>query len=391
MNNRPKGPSTRAVHGGGSPIDDGVPPDTVFMGSVFPFDDAADAARRFEEGEGYVYSRWANPTVAELERAIADLEGAEACVAFASGMGAIYGVLATVLGPGDHVVAPRAIYAETAKVLRLHFARFGIETTFVDMTDLGAVEKAITSRTRLLWVETPANPVLAVTDLGAVVSLGRANDVCIVSDNTFATPYHQNPLVHGVDLVVHSATKGICGHGDALGGVVAGARDRVDAIREEALRGAGAVMAPMTAWLVRRGLRTMAIRCAQSSATAQDLATRLSHREGVARVYYPGLASHPGHGIAARQMVRGFGSMIAFELQGGADQGRRVHDRLALFTRAVSLGDVRSLVTHAASTTHHSMPREQRIEAGISDGLLRLSIGIEDVEDLWSDLDQALA
>ncbi|HJL21970.1 MAG TPA: aminotransferase class I/II-fold pyridoxal phosphate-dependent enzyme, partial [Polyangiaceae bacterium LLY-WYZ-15_(1-7)] len=294
------------------------------------------------------------------------------------------------LEAGGHVLAPRGIYAETAKLLRTHFERFGVRFDFVDMTDLAAVEAALGADTRVVWCETPANPTLAVYDIAALAERARSVGAALVVDSTFATPYHQHPLELGADLVVHSATKGIGGHGDALGGVAVGSREKVDAVRSVAVRAAGGVLAPHNAWMLSRGLRTLGLRMERSSANAQELAQRLEADERIARVFYPGLASHPQHSVAARQMKRGFGALVAFELVGGLPAGRRAYDAFEVLTRAVSLGDLRTLVSHPASTTHFSMPAAQRAAAGISDGLFRMSVGVEDVEDLWEDLDRAM-
>jgi methionine-gamma-lyase len=389
MTKRP-GPSTLAVHGG-----DDVDPETgaldapLVMSSAFAFADARDAVKRFEDdGEGFVYGRWGNPTVAAFEAKMAALEGAEAAAGFASGMGAIVGAIGAFTSAGDHVVAPRGVYAETSRALTAHFARFGVTTTFVDTSSPGRIAEAIDPRTRVVWVETPANPTLAVTDLADAKR--QAGDALLFVDSTFATPFHQNPLRHGADLVVHSATKGIGGHGDVIGGVVAGGAEHVARVRDVGGRIGGATMSPMSAWLLARGARTLALRQNRASATAATLAERLDGDPRVSVVHYPGLASHPGYAVAVRQMERGFGALLSFEVAGGEARGRRAHDGVRLITRAVSLGDVRTLITHPASTTHHSMPRDRRLEAGITDGLMRLSVGIEDVEDLWSDLDRAL-
>jgi methionine-gamma-lyase len=265
----------------------------------------------------------------------------------------------------------------------------GIETTFVDQTDPAAYERAIGPRTKVLYVETPANPTLTVTDLRAVTALARARGVVVVADNTFATPYCQRPLAHGVDLVIHSMTKMLGGHGDAIGGVVVGERARIEAIKETAIKTFGGILSPFSAMLISRGIRTFTLRARQSCETAVTLANALVKHPAVARVHYPGLESHPGHVVARRQMSS-FGSLVAFEVRGGVEQGRKVLERCRIVTHAVSLGDTRSLVTHPASTTHFSMPEAARHAAGIEDGLLRVSCGIEETEDVVADVLQAL-
>lgn len=390
MTDRTSGLSTTAVHAGEPRLGQGPLDEPLCLSSAFGFADAEQAAAAFRgESDAYIYGRWANPTVESLEAKLAALEGAEAAVATASGMAAIAGTFSALVERGGHVVAPRALYAETARLLRERLPRFGIDTTFVDGTSTEAFADALRPETRVLYVETPANPTLAITDLGAVAALGRARNLVTVADNTFATPACQRPLEHGIDVVVHSMTKGLCGHGDAIGGVVASNKAMRDRIADVAVKGNGSVLAPFNAFLIARGIRTLGLRTERSSASALTLARWLADRRGVRRVHYPGLLDHPGHALATRQMRR-YGSLLAFELEGGLDAGRRVLDRVSLVRHAVSLGDVRSLITHPASTTASTMPEADRRAAGIDDGLLRLSVGIEDVEDLVADLDHAL-
>ena len=385
--------ATLAVHAGdhADPHTKALEPPVV-LASAYAFDSADDAAAQFRgEIEGHIYTRWSNPTVRALEEKIAALEGAEASVAFASGMAAVAASFYALCVTGDHVVASSSLYAETARLLREQMPRVGIETTFVDTTDLDAVRAAMRPRTRVLYAETPANPTLAISDLAALARIAHEGGVRLVVDGTFATPYHQQPLALGADVVLHSATKSISGHGDTIGGVASGARDVMKLLRDTGVRTAGAPMAPMTAMLIARGARTLFLRMERASANAAWLAQRLAEDPRIEVVHYPGLPSHPHHALAKQQMQRGFGAMIAFEVKGGLPAGKRAYDRLELIARAVSLGDVRSLMTHPASTTSHSMPREDRIRAGITDGLMRMSVGIEDREDLWADLDGALA
>lgn len=363
----------------------------IVQSTAFAFADAEDARAQFAgERDGHIYTRWRNPTVEAFEQKVAALERGPAAVALASGMGAVFGALLAHLRAGDHIVAPAGLYAETAKLLRGPLARMGVSVSFVAMHDPAVVAAAMTPATRALWVETPANPTLAIYDIAALAKLAHAHGALLFADNTFATPHHQRPLELGADLVVHSATKAIGGHGDAVGGVVVGSAPRVAAVREAAVRTTGNVMAPMTAWLLARGARTLPLRAGRAAATAATLAERLSQDPRVERVHYPGLVSHPGHELAKRQMRAGFGALLSFEVRGGVDVGRRAYDAVELVTRAVSLGDVRTLITHPAATTHASMTPAQRRAADIGDGLLRLSVGIEDEADLWEDLDQAL-
>jgi methionine-gamma-lyase len=392
---------TLAVHAGESPDPtSGALEPPITLASAYAFESAEDAAEQFRAGSGkrgHIYTRWSNPTVEALEQKLAALEGAEASVVLASGMAAVTGAIETFVGSGDHVVAPRGLYAETARLLRERMPRFGVTTTFLDDVSVETYRRAITPRTRIVYAETPANPTLAITDLRALADMLRAcaseahpSGMLLVVDGTFATPYHQRPLAHGADLVLHSMTKAISGHGDAIGGVVSGRASLIASLRADAARTAGAVISPLTAMLVSRGVRTLGLRMKQASASALELARRLEADPRIERVHYPGLPSHPHHALANRQMERGHGAMIAFEVRGGLEAGARVYDAVQVISRAVSLGDARSLLTHPASTTSASMPRADRLAGGISDGMMRLSVGIEDVEDLWADLDHAL-
>lgn len=387
--------STACVHGGERPDPaTGALEPPLHLASAFAFDDAAQAAGAFSgENEHLIYGRWGNPTVSNLEAKVTALEapgepaGFDAC-ATASGMAAIAATLLTLCDAGDHIVAPRSMYGESARLLRERLPRLGITTTFVDQTDPSSYERAITESTRVLYVETPANPTLTVTDLAAVVTIARARGLVVVADNTFATPYCQRPLAHGVDLVVHSMTKAIGGHGDAIGGVVVGDPARIRAIKETAIKTFGGVLAPFNALLIARGIRTFALRAKQANHTAQALARALAEHKSVVCVHYPGLPTHPGHAIARRQMSS-YGALVAFEVE-SLEHGKRVLEAVRVVTHAVSLGDVRSLITHPASTTHFSMPAEARRSAGIGDGLLRISCGIEESVDVVADVMAAL-
>lgn len=387
--------STTCVHGGEKPdAATGALETPLVMSSAFAFDDAKQAAGAFNgENDHLIYGRWRNPTVSALESKLVALEANsdeafDAC-ATASGMAAITAAVIACCGAGDHVVAPRSMYGESARLLRERLPRLGIETTFVDQTDATAYERALLPTTKLLYVETPANPTLQLTDLRAVSSLARARSLRLVVDNTFATPYCQRPLAHGADLVVHSMTKALGGHGDAIGGCIVGARDLVAFARELAVKSFGGVLSPFNAMLVARGLRTFVLRAKQANFTANALAQALADHPRIERVHYPGHAGHPQHELAERQMSS-FGALVAFEVKGGVEAGRRVLEGVRVVTHAVSLGDVRSLVTHPASTTHSTMPADARRAAGISDGLLRISCGIEETDDVVADVLRAL-
>lgn len=389
--------STLCVHAGERPDPaTGAIDAPVHLSSAFAFDDAEQAAGAFRgENDHLIYGRWRNPTVSALEAKVAALESGDDACATASGMAAISAVLLTLCEAGDHVVAPRSIYGESARLMRERLPRLGITTTFVDQTDPEAYARALDAaaaagaNARLLYVESPANPTLALTDVRAVAALARARGLLVVADNTFATPYGQRPLALGADLVVHSMTKQLGGHGDAIGGVVVGGVELVARVREAALKSFGGILSPLNAMLISRGMRTFALRARQANQTAQALADALGAHPAVARVHYPGHPSHPQHALAQAQMSA-YGALVAFELRGGLEAGKRVLERVRLVTHAVSLGDVRSLITHPASTTHSSMPREARLAGGVSDGLLRVACGIEETDDVVGDLLAAL-
>ena len=384
--------ATACVHAGDFEDATGALDPPIVLSNAFGFASAEEAADAFQgKTSAYIYGRWGNPTVEALEAKLAALEGTEAACATASGMAAISGCLLAHCGQGSHVVAPRAMYAESARLLRERLPRLGIETTFIDATDAGAYERALRPSTRVLYAETPANPNLAITDIGAVVALARSRGLVTLADNTFATPFAQTPHALGVDLVVHSMTKALGGHGDAIGGCVCGRKSDVDLVRDLVIKGFGGIISPFTAFLVARGMRTLAVRQRQQCASAAVLARRLAAHPRVSVVHHPSLESHPGHGLALRQM-HAFGALLSFELagEGALERGKELLRRVRTLTHAVSLGDVRSLIVHPASTTHSTMPPEARAAAHLSDGLLRLSVGIESVDDLWGDLEQAL-
>lgn len=388
--------STASVHAGEAPDPaTGALDPPIVLSSAFGFASADEAAGAFrKENDAYIYGRWGNPTVEALEAKLCALEGAERAAATASGMAAISGAILSLCENGSHIVAPRAMYAESARLFRERLPRFGVTTTFVDALDPAAYAQAITPATRVLYIETPSNPVLGITDIAAVVALARAHGKVTIADNTFATPFAQTPLALGVDLVVHSMTKALGGHGDAIGGAICGGTANVERARDLVVKGFGGVISPFTAYMIARGLRTFALRQRQSCETAAFLAARLREHPRVAAVHHPSLPTHPGHALAARQM-HAYGTLLSFELaatekESAIDGGRRVLESVRTITHAVSLGDVRSLLTHPASTTHSTMPRSDREAGGISDGLLRLSVGIESAADLWNDLARSL-
>lgn len=381
---------TKAVHAG----DDhdshfGALSVPIYPASVFAFPNADEAsAIHNEEKPGYYYGRLGNPTQTALESAMCELENGHAALALASGMAAVSGVVLSIVRSGDHIVAPVSGYSTTQNFFR-HIERFGIETTFIDATDAEKYRSAIRPNTKLLWIETPSNPLVLVTDIAAVVAIAREKGLTTVADNTFATPFNQRPLEMGVDAVIHSATKYLGGHSDLTAGVIVGSSEIVDAVRHAANKFYGGNIAPQVAWLVMRGIKTLALRMERHNANAQAIAEALAVHPKVAAVYYPGLASHPNHDIAARQMAPGFGGMIGLDV-GTVEAGKALVNSVKLCTLATSLGGVETILQHSASMTHAAIPAEERQKAGISDGLIRLSVGIEDVKDLIADLTQAL-
>jgi cystathionine beta-lyase/cystathionine gamma-synthase len=391
MASRERGFTTTAIHGGRIPDANKSVVAPIYQTATFRYDTVEEGARLgAETGPGYFYSRWGNPTTDLFEQKVALLEGAEAALATSSGMAAIATAVVGLLEAGDHVVAPKAVYQATFQLLQEVLPRYGVETTFLDDPDVAAYERALRPRTRLLYIETPNNPALGVIDIAGVVALARARGAYTVADNTFATPYNQRPLSLGVDLVCHSATKYLGGHHDVTAGVIAGSRE---AIRRcvKTMRIFGGVLDPFAAYLLIRGVATLGLRMERHNANALALARRFGEHRKVARVNYPGLSEHPRHDVAARQMPGGFGGMMSIELAGDVAAGARCVEALRVAKLAVSLGGVSTLVTHPASTTSVNMPREVRLAAGIADGLIRISVGIEDLNDLIDDFDQALA
>jgi len=383
---------TRAIHAGESPgPDPGSHVVPIYQTSTFIFDDAEQGARRFAgEESGYIYTRLGNPTVRALEEKMADLENAEDAVAFGSGMGAISAAFLQMLSAGDHVVSIRTIYGCTYALLTGMLKRFGIEVTFVDGRDIDAIRDAVRPNTRMLYGETPANPNMALVDLEAFAALGKETGIPTVIDNTFMSPALQRPIDWGVDVVVHSATKYLGGHGDVIGGILVGSSDFVGQIKDDVLKDVGAVLGPFDAWLLIRGLKTLPLRMSRHNENAQRVAEFLQAHPAVSSVHYPGLPSHPQHALATRQNPMGFGGMISFHLDGGITAGRRLLNAVNVCTLAVSLGACDTLIQHPASMTHSTLDQEQLIAAGIDPGLIRLSVGLEHVDDIIDDLRDAL-
>ena len=390
-NPRTLGRDTLTIHAGGEvdPATRAVAP-PIYQSSTFAFASCAQGAALFagEEG-GYVYTRMGNPTIARLEQAVAALEGGAGGFATGSGMGALCTVFFALLGAGDHVVGTDSVYGPSRVVLERDFSRFGVTSTFVDTSDRAAVEAAMTPATRLLLVETPANPTIVLSDLAAMAKIAHAHGALLFVDNTFATPILQRPIEHGADVVMHSMTKFINGHTDVVAGMIVPASDELCRRIRPAHAYLGACMDPHQAWLTLRGLRTLALRVRASMANAIEVARYLERHPKIEWVRYPGLESHPQYELAGRQMD-GPGALVSFEVKGGVEAGVRLLDSVQLMTLAVSLGGVETLIQHPSSMTHAAMSREARLAAGISDGLVRLSVGCENADDLVADLEQAL-
>jgi methionine-gamma-lyase len=384
--------ATLAVHAGESPCPATGALDTpICQSTTFVAADADEMAAVYDEKKfGYMYTRYGNPTIRALEEKVAALEGAEAALAFSTGMAAISSAILGYVKSGDHVVAARSLYGAAYNFLNTKLPRMGAATTFVASSKVEDFSAALRPNTRLIYFESPSNPVLEIIDIAGLAEMARARGIPTMIDNTFASPALQQPLKLGVTIVVHSATKYLCGHGDAMGGIVAGPRDYIAFLIHEVIRDFGGVISPFNAWLILRGIRTLHLRMPAHCANAQQVAEFLARHPKVEHVNYPGLPSHPGHEIAKKQM-RGFGAMISFEVKGGYEGGKRVMDGVKIFARAASLGDTRSLIVHSASTSHRAVPREQRLAVGVTDGLVRISVGVEAAEDLIADLDQALA
>ena len=387
-----RSPETLAIHAGQEPdpVYGGVSV-PIYQSSTFAFASAEQGAARFAGKEkGFIYTRIANPTVRALEESLATLEGGFDASATASGMAAVTTIYTALLEKDAHIVGTASIYGPSRTVIENEFSRFGVRSDFVDTSDIRNVEKALRPETKLLFVETPANPTLALTDLKACARIARERGITFAVDNTFSSPLLQNPLALGADIVMHSLTKFINGHSDVVGGAIIAREEALHKRLRKVLVLMGGTMDPHQAWLVLRGVRTLALRVEKSQANAGALAPWLAAHPKVAWVNYPGLESHPQYALAKEQM-KGFGSMLCFGLRGGYEAGRKMINAVELCTLAVSLGGIESLIQHPASMTHAGLPKEHREMAGITDDLIRLSVGCEGVEDIRADLEQALA
>ena len=368
--------------------------DPIFLTSSFVYESAAQAAARFGgEEPGNIYSRFTNPTVRAFEQRLAALEGGEACVAFASGMAAIAGTFFSLLAPGDHVVSSRSVFGTTNVVFDRYLKKFGIETTMVDLKDLSSWEAAIRPETKLLFLETPSNPLSEIGDIAALAKLAHDNGALLVVDNCFCTPALQKPLELGADIIIHSATKYLDGQGRCLGGAVVGAKPQMDEVLGF-VRSAGACMSPFNAWVFLKGLETLSLRMEAQSARTLELAQWLETQPGIARVHYAGLSSHPQHELAGRQQSA-YGAVMSIEVEDAAgNRDRQAAWRFIDATKMISitanLGDVKTTVTHPASTTHGRVAEEEKRRAGVTENLIRLAIGLESVKDLKADLERGL-
>ncbi len=363
----------------------------IFQSSTFAFENVEHGAAVFRgEDPSYVYTRLGNPTQAALETELAFLEQGEAALALASGMAAATTAVLTCCRTGDHIVAGDTLYGGTHQLFTQTLPRLGIAVTEVPAADPQNFADAITERTKLVYLESPANPTLVLTDIAAVAEIAHARGVPVLVDNTFCTPYLQNPLTLGADIVLHSATKYIGGHGDTVAGILVGRQDWILQARMEILRDVGGCISPFNAWLLLRGLKTLPVRMDRHMENAMEVAQFLAYHPKITEVIYPGLKTHPQHALAKRQQ-RGFGGMISFMVEGGREAGRTVMDSVQLCTLAVSLGDVDTLIEHPASMTHSTYGEDELKKVGIDPAMVRLSVGLENVEDIIADLRQALA
>lgn len=384
--------NTKAIHAGQEhdPVT-GAHVSPIYQTSTYVLPNTEEAIRLNQnQDQGFTYTRFGSPSAAELERKIAILEGAEAALAVSSGMAAISTALLSVLKAGDHVVAGDVIYGCTFALVKSVLTDLGIEATMVDTSDLSQIENAIRPNTKCVYIETPANPTLRITDIAGAAEIAHKNGAKLIVDSTFASPYLQNPLSLGADIVVHSATKFLCGHGTVVAGVLAGSKELMDRARFPILQVFGAVISPFDAWLLMQGMKTLGMRMQRHCENAMKVAEFLSKHPQVEKVYYPGLESHPTHETAKKQMKNGYGGLMSVDIKGGIEAGKLLMDNLEVFSLATSLGNIDSLIQHSPTMSHFDMTKEEREKVGINDGQVRLSVGVEDIEDLIKDLDRGL-
>ena len=390
MKKKKTGFNTKLVHLGALENSMGSVTVPIFQTSTFSFKNAQHGADCFSgKDDGYIYTRLGNPTINALEETIAELENGFGGIATSSGMGAINSIYMALLEQGGHLVSTASVYGPSRNVIEKHYTRFGVEATFVDTADPDNVKKSIKHNTKMIMVETPSNPTMQLTDIRKIAEIAHKHEIPLVVDNTFSSPYLQNPLDLGADIVFHSITKFINGHADVVGGIIITKEENLYKKIRNMMVNLGCNMDPHQAYLVHRGVKTLSIRIEKAQENAAKIAQWLEENPLVEWVKYPGLKSHPQHELAKKQM-RGFGTMISFELKGGLDAGKVLMDNVELAILAVSLGGIETLIQHPASMTHSGVNKEEKLKAGITDGLVRLSIGIEDVEDLIDDLSQAL-
>lgn len=390
MDHKYNGFNSKLIHGGEHHDELGSAVTPIYQTSTFRFQDSDHGARLFAgEEQGYIYTRIGNPTILDLEKTIAELEHGFGGIGTSSGMGAVTTVYMALLGQGEHMIGHEAVYGPSRVVMETLFKKFGVESTFLDSTDIKNVEAAIRPNTKLIYLETPANPTMGIADIKAISDLATKHGIKVCVDNTFCSPYLQTPLDLGADVVLHSMTKFINGHADIVGGMIVCKTEADYKLVRGVMVNMGCNMDPHQAFLTRRGLKTLAIRVDRAQENAIKVADFLNQHPNVEWVKYPGLPSHPQFELAKKQM-RGPGSMISFEVKGGLNAGKIVMNNVKLALLAVSLGGIETLIQHPASMTHSKMASADRLKAGITDGLIRLSVGIEDVEDIIADLDQAL-
>jgi methionine-gamma-lyase len=379
------------IHGGmgNDPMGSATVP--IYQTSTFAFESADEGARCFAgESKGYMYTRIGNPTISALERQIAILEGGFGGVAVSSGMAAVSTIYTAFLKSGDHIVGTDAVYGPSRGIMETYFKKFGVESTYVKTSNVSEIEKAIKPNTKMLFIETPTNPTMEISDIKACVEIAHKNNIIVVVDNTFCSPYLQRPIEYGVDVVFHSMTKFINGHADIVAGIIVTRNEELYKIVRPTMVGMGCNMDPHQAYMVLRGVKTLSIRMDRAQENAIKVAEFLESHPKVEWVKYPGLKSHPQYELAKKQM-KGPGAMISFGLKGGLDAGKVLMNNVKLAILAVSLGGIETLIQHPASMTHSKMSKENREKAGITDGLVRFSVGIEDLKDIIADLEQALA
>jgi len=379
------GPDTLAIRGGIHRTNENEHSEALFLTSSYVFDNAEMAAKYFSnELKGNVYSRYTNPTVRSFEERLALMEEGEQCVAAASGMAATLAVIMAFLQAGDHVLCSQDVFGSTRVMMDKYIVKFGVEVTYVPLTDLNAWQSAVQSNTKMLFCETPSNPLSEVADLEALAALSKQADALLVVDNCFCTPVLQKPLNWGADIVVHSATKYIDGQGRCLGGAVVGSTELMEQV-VGFLRAAGPTMSPFNAWVFLKGLETLRIRMQAHCANAETLAHWLNNHEKVTKVFYAGLQTHPGHALAKKQQ-RGFGGVLSFCVEGGLEGAWRVIDKTKMLSLTANLGDTKTTIVHPATTTHARLSVEDRAAAGISDNLIRIAVGLEDIADIQADI-----